>query len=132
MSHDLNLSLYGPAADIPAKRDVVVDSVPFFYGWVMLPIAMLGVIATSPGQTYGISVFNDSFRHDLGTKSYRLELYLHAGHSGIASAPITYFGRLMDRFGIRPMMTIAVILLGLDMLCGITSDRRGHAVSGLS
>ena len=38
-------------------HDAVVSRVPFFYGWVMLPVAMLIQIATSPGQTFGISGF---------------------------------------------------------------------------
>ena len=48
-------------------HDPIAARVPFFYGWVMLPIGIAGLIATSPGQTYGICVFNDAFRHDFLT-----------------------------------------------------------------
>jgi MFS family permease len=85
---------------------------PFYYGWVMLPIAMLTQAATSPGQTFGISIFNPSF---LETLQISLSQLTGAYMTGtlLAAVPQPYFGALMDRYGIRRMMTINVILLGL-------------------
>ena len=34
----------------------------FYYGWVMLPLSMATLIASSPGQTFGVSVFNEPLR----------------------------------------------------------------------
>jgi hypothetical protein len=38
---------------------------PFFYGWLMLPVVMITLVATSPGQTFGVSVFNPYIRRVL-------------------------------------------------------------------
>lgn len=101
--------------------DPIVRRVPFFYGWVMLPLAMIAMILTSPGQTFGVSVFNPSFRaelnlsHSLLTGAYMLGTLL-------ASIPQAYIGALMDRWGIRRTMTAVVVLFGLA--CLFTSQVR--------
>jgi MFS family permease len=95
--------------------DPIAKRVPFFYGWLMLPVAMIAMIATSPGQTYGVSIFNPSFRdelflsHSLLTGAYMLGTFL-------ASLPQSYIGALMDRWGIRRTMTAVVLLFGLACL----------------
>jgi len=85
---------------------------PFYYGWVMLPIAMLAAIATSPGQTYGISIFNAHFRESLGLSHSQLTAAYMFG-TLLASLPQSYIGSLTDRFGIRRVMFIVVVLFGL-------------------
>lgn len=45
-----------------------------YYGWVMVPVAIAGVVATSPGQTYGSEAFNESFRADLRVAHSQLVL----------------------------------------------------------
>jgi len=92
-------------------RDPVVSRVPFFYGWVMLPIAILGQIATSPGQTYGISVFNDYFRKDLQLSHTGLTAAYMLG-TLLAALPVSLVGGWMDRYGIRRVMIVVVLLLG--------------------
>ena len=91
--------------------DPVVARVPFFYGWVMLPIAVVGQIATSPGQTYGISVFNEAFRRDLGLSHTELTGAYMLG-TLLAALPVSYVGSLMDQYGIRRVMAAVVVLLG--------------------
>jgi len=78
----------------------------------MLPIAMLAMIATSPGQTFGVSIFNPSFRLTLGLSHSQLTGAYMVG-TFLAALPQPYIGGLMDRFGIRRVMVIVVILLGL-------------------
>ena len=101
--------------------DPIARRIPFFYGWVMLSLAMIAMILTSPGQTYGVSAFNPSFRealnlsHSLLTGAYMLGTLL-------ASIPQAYIGALMDRWGIRRTMTAVVILFGLA--CLFTSQVR--------
>jgi len=81
----------------------------------MVPIAMLATIATSPGQTFGISIFNPSFRSALGLSHSQLTGAYMIG-TLLAALPQPYIGRLMDRFGIRRVMFVVVILLGLACL----------------
>jgi MFS family permease len=85
---------------------------PFYYGWVMLPIAMLAQATTSPGQTFGVSIFNPSFLETLNISLSQLTGAYMLG-TLFAAIPQPSFGGLMDRFGIRRMMTIIVIALGL-------------------
>ena len=94
----------------PSRR--LAARLPFYYGWVMLPIAMLAMIATSPGQTFGVSIFNPSFRLALGLSHSQLTGAYMVG-TLLAALPQPYIGGLMDRFGIRRVMFIVVILLGL-------------------
>ena len=54
------MSLTSPAIlKTPSQR--LATRLPFYYGWVMLPIAMLAAIATSPGQTFGVSILTPPF-----------------------------------------------------------------------
>jgi hypothetical protein len=41
-------------------------SVPFHYGWVILPAEAIGAFMTLPGQTTGVAVFFDPVAADLG------------------------------------------------------------------
>jgi len=86
-----------------------------YYGWVMLPLSMAGVICTAPGQTYTVSVFNRSFReafdlsHTQLTGAYMLGTFL-------AAFPLVYVGAAMDRFGPRRTKMVVVLLFGLACL----------------
>lgn len=97
----------------PSQR--LAKRLPFYYGWVMLPIAMLAAIATSPGQTYGISIFNPYFREALGISHSQLTGAYMVG-TLLAALPQPYIGGLMDRFGIRRVMFVTVVLLGFACL----------------
>ena len=85
---------------------------PFFYGWAMLPIAMLAQALTIPGQTVGVSVFNISFRETLNLSHTQLSGAYALG-TLLASLPQAWIGSLMDRFGIRRVMAAVGVLLGL-------------------
>jgi MFS family permease len=88
-----------------------VDRLPFYYGWLMLPVAVIATAVTGVGQTYGISVFNPSLLESLGISLSALSGVYMAG-TLLASLPQTFIGSLMDRFGIRRTMLGVVVLLG--------------------
>ncbi len=88
----------------------------------MLPIATLGLVATSPGQTYGVSIFNEYFRSALDLSNSQISGAYMAG-TLLAAAPMAYVGALMDRFGLRCCMTVTVLLLGAA--CIYTSQVTG-------
>ena len=78
-------------------------SIPIFYGWVILPLAIAMMLATSPGQTFGVSYFNDQFIADFGLSNTALSsTYLVA--TLLAALSLTSIGALIDRFGIRRMV----------------------------
>jgi sugar phosphate permease len=85
---------------------------PFFYGWLMLPVVMLVVICTAPGQTYGVSVFNPYLRQALDLSSSQLSGAYMAG-TLLAALPLTWIGAMMDRYGARVVLVGVVLLFGL-------------------
>ena len=97
------------------SSDPIVKRFPFFYGWVMLPLAMVAQMATSPGQTYAISVFNSYFRESLSLSHSQLTGAYMLG-TFLACLPMPFVGAMMDRYGIRRSMTMVVILLGCACL----------------
>lgn len=99
------------AAESVASQSVQPQSAssPFYYGWWMLGLAMLAAIATSPGQTFGVSIFNEPLRVEMQLTHGQLALAYMLG-TLMGAVPITWFGRLMDRHGIR-RMTLVIISL---------------------
>ncbi len=87
------------------------SSTRLYYGWVMVPIATLTLIATAPAQTFGLSVFNPSFREALGLSHSQLTGAYMLG-TLLASLPMSWFGALIDRFGLRRVLTAVVLLFG--------------------
>lgn len=94
------------------SRDSLAERVPFFYGWVMVPIAMVAHICSSPGQTFGVSVFNPHMREALSLSQTELSGAYMLG-TLLASLPMTYVGHLMDRFGPRRVLAGVAVLFGL-------------------
>jgi MFS family permease len=91
---------------------------PLFYGWWMLGLAMLAAIATSPGQTFGVSIFNEPLRIEMRLTHGQLALAYMIG-TLLGAIPITWFGRMMDRHGIRRMTL--VILVAFSAACCVVA-----------
>jgi len=89
----------------------LAQRLPFYYGWMMVPVTVLAQAVTGVGQTYGVSVFNPSLLETLGISLSALTGAYMFG-TLFAALPQAYIGSLMDRFGIRRVMTVVVILLG--------------------
>jgi len=88
---------------------------PFFYGWIIVIIAAMGMFFSGPGQTFTMSVFIDAYIRDFGwSRSFISSLYSFAT---LSSGLILFsVGRFVDRYGQRLMMTVVAILLGLACL----------------
>ena len=71
-----------------------------YYGWVIVPLAMLAMVANSPGQTLGISIFNEPIRQSLNLSHSQLGAAYTLG-TLLGAIPIMYIGVLMDRYGLR-------------------------------
>jgi len=84
----------------------------FYYGWIIVPVSILGSFATSPGQTYMISVFNPSFRDALSLSLSQLTGAYLLG-TVLASIPQPYIGSWSDRVGIRRLLILVVVLFSL-------------------
>lgn len=95
---------------------------PFFYGWVILGIGIIGMAMSIPGQTMGVSVFTDDLINVLGLTRVELSLAYLVGT--IASSLIlTPAGKLLDRKGARNMGTIVTLLLGFQLILMSNIDK---------
>ncbi|MBT5875027.1 MAG: MFS transporter [Candidatus Latescibacteria bacterium] len=93
----------------------LIRSFPFFYGWVNLAVSGLGLIMTSPGQTYAVSIFIESFIEDLGlSRSMVSTLYAVGTLGGSLALPL--MGRSIDRYGVRKIGTAVSIFFGLSCI----------------
>jgi len=95
---------------IPAFSHQIAVRLPFFYGYVMIPVAMLVQIATSPGQTFAISAFTPYLRESLQLSDSQLSLAYMLG-TLLAAFPLALVGPLSDRFGLRGITLIAITML---------------------
>ena len=71
--------------------DTGVGRAPLFYGWLMLPQAMLAHVLTVPGQTLGIAVFNSSLIASLAISETQLTGAYGLG-TLLAAAPLAALG----------------------------------------
>lgn len=90
----------------------LVSKSPIFYGWVIMLIGTLGMIMSSPGQTYVVSIFIEPFIADLGiSRSLVSTLYTLGTLVGSFVLPIV--GSQIDRHGARLIVAIVIVLFGL-------------------
>jgi len=96
-----------PTTEVSPDEATAAPSSTLFYGWLMLPMAMLLMIATSPGQTFGLAFFNEKFRAAFDLSQTRLSVtYLLA--TVAASFAIPTIGGWVDRFGLKRSALVAV------------------------
>jgi MFS transporter, OFA family, oxalate/formate antiporter len=94
------------------QPDRIVQATPFFYGWVILLVGTIGLVMTSPAQTYNVSIFIDHFIQDLGI-SRSLVSTLYSAGTLVGSFTLPFWGAQIDRFGPRRMATLISILFAL-------------------
>ncbi|WP_193180230.1 MFS transporter [Nisaea sediminum] len=87
----------------------------FYYGWVILSIAGLGLFTSGPGQSHTFSVFVDPISADLGISSTEIAS-AYGTATLFAALCLPFAGRLVDRFGPRRMAGAIVFCLGLACL----------------
>jgi sugar phosphate permease len=98
-------------AQAPAQSRMVTHS-PIFFGWFVILAGSLGLIMTSPGQTYGISVFIEHFITDLGVSRSLVSTYYAIGTlTGAVALP--FIGRRIDQQGPRSVVVMVALLFGL-------------------
>jgi hypothetical protein len=88
---------------------------PFYYGWIILIVGSIGVLASIPGQTMGVSVFTDHFIEHLQLSRVRISTAYMIG-TLTSSLVIPRAGVFYDRMGARLTASIAAISLALFLL----------------
>lgn len=94
------------------QRSLIVEKTPFYYGWVIVAAGTLGIVMTSPGQTYAVSIFIEHFISDLSL-SRSLVSTLYAVGTLIGSLALATVGREIDRRGSRVMVLLIAVAFGL-------------------
>ena len=101
--------------DSPIQPKSIVHRTPFYYGWVIMAIGTFGLIMTSPGQTYSVSVFVEPFIADLGlSRSAVSTLYTIGTLTGSLALP--FVGRQFDQAGPRRTTLLIIIAFGCATL----------------
>lgn len=100
-----------PSLPLPVKKSFITNA-PFFYGWVILAAGTFGIIMTSPGQTYTVSIFIEHMINDLGISRSAISSLYSVG-TLIGSFALPFWGRQIDRRGARSMAVLISILFGL-------------------
>lgn len=88
---------------------------PGYYGWVILVVGTLGMIAAVPGSPPGMSVFIDGMIEalDMSRDDFSLAYTFGTIAAGLA-AP--FAGKLIDRWGARLMGCLSFFSLGLILV----------------
>lgn len=90
----------------------MIDQFPGNYGWIVLIVGTIGVIMSSPGQTYSVSIFLEHIREDLAINRTTISLMYTIG-TVTGSFALPFVGRLLDVRGPRIMMMVVAVLFGI-------------------
>ncbi|MFK7800065.1 MAG: MFS transporter [Anaerolineae bacterium] len=90
----------------------MIDRLPGNYGWIILVVGTIGVIMSSPGQTYSVSIFLEHIREDLAINRTTISLMYTIG-TVTGSFALPFVGRMLDVRGPRMMMMVVAVLFGL-------------------
>ena len=96
----------------------------FFYGFVIVIIGTLGVWASVPGQTLGVSTFTDPVKDALGLTRDKFSLAYALGTIG-SSLLLGIAGKWFDKYGARKVAFLAA--LGLAFSLALSSQ--SHVIS---
>src|SRR5262245_10252900 len=87
------------------------------YGWVMVVMAAVGMVATLPGRTHGLGMITERLLADPRLGIDRVEFGRMNFWATLLGATFCLAcGPLIDRFGSRRVMTSVVLLLGATVL----------------
>lgn len=89
-----------------------IANLPFYYGWVILFVASIGILASVPGQTMGVSVFTDYYISNLSISRVQISTAYMIGTLA-SSILIPYAGIYFDKLGARFVAAVSTFFLGI-------------------
>ncbi|QGY47152.1 MFS transporter [Maribellus comscasis] len=98
------------------------NKIPFFYGWIILFASTVGVLASAPGQTTGVSTFTDYLIDAIGISRTQLSTAYMVGTIG-SSLVLTWAGKMYDKYGARWVGMIVAVALAFILIFLSQSDR---------
>lgn len=84
----------------------------FFYGWLIVFVSALATFFSSPGQTYSISAFINSYIEEFGY-SRTLISTIYSVATIISGSLLVFVGKAVDRFGQRTMLMVVGSMLAV-------------------
>ena len=84
----------------PGRRPFDPSHLRFYYGWVIVVVGSIGVLASIPGQTAGVSVFTDDLTATTGLTRLQLATAYLIG-TGSSGLLLPFAGRAIDVWGPR-------------------------------
>jgi len=87
----------------------------FFYGWIIVGIANIGIFSSGSGQSHTFSVFVEPISQDLQLSSASIAS-AYGLATLIAAFLLPYMGKLIDRYGARFSLIIISIILGISCI----------------
>ncbi len=89
----------------------------FYYGWVIVVVAALAMVATMPGRTHGLGTVTERLLADPELNIDRVQFgELNFWATILGATFCLPCGKLLDRFGIRLALTFVTALLGTIVL----------------
>ncbi len=92
-----------------------INKWPFFYGLIIAVVGTLGVFASVPGQTVGVSTFTDPVKDALGLDRPQISLAYALGTIG-SSFLLGIAGKWFDKYGARKVAFGTAIGLAVALL----------------
>jgi MFS family permease len=86
------------------------EKVPFFYGWVILFAATIGVLASAPGQTMGIATFTDYLLENIHISRNQISVAYMIG-TVASSLLLIHAGKMYDKYGARWVGIVISLIL---------------------
>ena len=108
-----------------------VPRLPFFYGWIIVAVAVLAQLVAGFGHPYVATVFIESIRVELGWSLTLLSSMYTAG-SALAATLMLIMGRLLDRYGSRIMLTLICFFMGLVTMSMSRVGHPAHLLAGFA
>src|SRR5262245_30263271 len=92
-------------------RPVGLARWPIYYGWVNLTVAAAAMVATLPGRTHGLGLVTEPLLRDLGLDRVSYGA-INLWATLLGAAFCLPCGWLIDRLGVRLVLTANLLLLG--------------------
>ncbi len=100
-----------PAHTAPSPRK------RFYYGWTIVALAAAAMVATLPGRTHGLGMITERLLNDPAFHIDRVSYAdLNLWATLLGAAFCLPCGRLIDRYGLRTVLTGTVLCLGVVVL----------------
>jgi len=106
----------------PNKLFIKPALFPFFYGYMVAIVGTIGILASIPGQTMGVSTFTDPVMKALNLSRDQFSLAYMLG-TLMSSFLITRSGAFYDRHGAPITSAMATAVLGITLLLCSISDK---------